>query len=229
MSNGIHRFSAVINPEIYLKDPESTPLGKAILRESVNMIVELGLENFTFRKLSYNIGTTEASIYRYFENKSKLLLYLTSWYWAWTEYQLVMVNANINQPRVKLRNAIAILANRLIAAPIESDKEKLFQIICTESSKSYFIKDVDKLNRLGLYYNYKRIVALISNIILEIDPAYKTPHMLVSTIIEGIHHQLFFAGHLPGLTDKSTDEDYLVIFYYKLAVSNLNQKNQPIC
>lgn len=228
MSQGLYRFTAIINPEIYIKDPESTILGKSIITESVKLIAELGFEGFNFKKLSQRIGTTEASVYRYFENKNKLLLYLTSWYWAWIEYRLAMVNANLSDPGQKLKNAIAILSNKHLTEESEADFQKLFDIICVESFKSYFIKDVDNLNRQGLYHNYKRIVAIISDIIKQIDPGYHTPHMLVSTIIEGIHHQLFFADHLPSLTDKLQDEDYLVNFYYNLAISNLKYQNEPI-
>lgn len=40
------------------------------------MIYKTGYEAFTFKKLAEDIGTTEAGIYRYFENKYKLLVYL---------------------------------------------------------------------------------------------------------------------------------------------------------
>lgn len=226
MNTGLFRFSAVINPEMYLKDPESSLLGKNIIRESVQMINELGFEGFTFKKLSQRIGTTEASVYRYFENKNKLLLYLTSWYWAWIEYQLALINANINDPCLKLWNAIAVLSNRkLTDMQGPGDINGLFDIICVESSKSYFVKDVDSLNSQGFFYNYKRIVANIREIILQIDPGYATPNMLISTIIEGIHHQLYFAIHLPSLTDTPPNEDYLEDFYYKLAISSIQNQN----
>jgi len=65
---------------LFLKDPQTTELGKKIIRESIQLIKELGFESFTFRKLSVRIESTEASIYRYFENKHRLLVYLVTWY-----------------------------------------------------------------------------------------------------------------------------------------------------
>ena len=53
-------------------------------------MVEIGFESFTFKKLAAKIESTEASVYRYFENKHKLLIYLVSWYWNWVEYRLDM-------------------------------------------------------------------------------------------------------------------------------------------
>jgi len=52
----------------------------------------------------------------------------------------------------------------------------------------------------------------VSDIILEINPTYKYPHMLISTIIEGAHHQRFFAQHLPRLTDAVNGEDAIIEF-----------------
>ena len=85
-----------INNKIYLKDPESSNLGKKILEYSILMIDEMGFEGFTFKKLGARIGSNESSIYRYFESKHKLLLYLTSWYWGcwsinWYSQQTVLL------------------------------------------------------------------------------------------------------------------------------------------
>ena len=52
------------------------------------MIDQLGFEQFTFKKLARAIGSTEASVYRYFDNKHRLLTYLIAWYWKWMEYQI---------------------------------------------------------------------------------------------------------------------------------------------
>ncbi len=40
-----------INEKIYLKDPESSDLGKRIVEESIIMIDDIGFESFTFKKL----------------------------------------------------------------------------------------------------------------------------------------------------------------------------------
>lgn len=224
MEGSLFRFSANINTDVYIKDPESSPLGTTIIKHALELIEELGFEEFTFKKLAAKINSTEASIYRYFENKHKLLLYLTSWYWGWVEYQLLIKNSNIINPVDRLKNAISVLATPSVPGTNILDEHKLFRIICHESSKVYLVKEVDELNKHGVFFNYKKIVAIISQIILNINPLYPFPHMLATTIIEGIHHQMFFATHLPSLTDKNTNEDYLIQFYFDLAISNI-QKN----
>src|SRR6056297_3765596 len=98
-----------INEKIYLKDPESSNLGKRIIEHSILMINEMGFESFTFKKLGVKIGSNESSIYRYFENKHKLLLYLTSWYWGWMEYRMAFNLANVSSAHSRLERAITVL------------------------------------------------------------------------------------------------------------------------
>ena len=65
-----------LNSNLYIRDPQETKLGKKIIEFSIILIEELGFEKFTFKKLAIKIESTEASIYRYFQNKHKLLIYL---------------------------------------------------------------------------------------------------------------------------------------------------------
>ncbi len=62
-----------------VKDPQETKLGMSILNTSIELIDSIGFEKLTFKKLAIEVGTTEASIYRYFENKNQLLQYLFAW------------------------------------------------------------------------------------------------------------------------------------------------------
>ena len=48
--------------------------------------------------------------------------------------------------------------------------------------------------------------------------------MLVSTIIEGAHHQRFFATHLPKLTDNFKNEDSVTRFYTELVFKMVENK-----
>ena len=68
MATNIH---LTLDHNSYLREPESTELGRRIISESIRMIDALGFEQFTFKKLGAEIGSTEASVYRYFENKHK--------------------------------------------------------------------------------------------------------------------------------------------------------------
>jgi len=216
-------IKVVVNDHVFLKDPESSSLGARIVSGGVDLIDELGFECFTFRKLAQKIGSTEASIYRYFDSKHMLLLYLTSWYWAWLEYQLVFTMANITSPHDRLRRALMLLTE----APKSDDNyqhintEKLGRIVIAESSKAYHTKDVDEENRMGIYRDYKSLVRRVSDIIHEINPEFKYPHMLVSTVIEGAHQQRFFAEHLPKLTDVIESEDAICEFYREMVFKTI--------
>jgi len=95
MINLLSNLKISVPDKIFIKDPESSDLGKRIIEHSILLIDEIGFDSFTFKKLGVKIGSNESSIYRYFESKHKLLLYLTSWYWAWIEYQLVFAPPSI--------------------------------------------------------------------------------------------------------------------------------------
>ncbi|MDT8413212.1 MAG: helix-turn-helix domain-containing protein [Vicingaceae bacterium] len=207
-----------INENIFLKNPESSELGKKIIAGSIDLINKMGFEAFTFKKLGQAIGSTEASIYRYFESKHKLLLYLNCWYWSWTEYKMMFGLANISSPEERLRKAILLLTQEVVEdnSFMHINELKLNQIVISESSKAYLTKEVDQDNKLGAYTVQKQLVQRVSDIILEINPTYKYPHMLISTVIEGAHLQRYFAEHLPRLTDTSDKDDYITSFYTEL-------------
>jgi hypothetical protein len=61
----------------------------------------------------------------------------------------------------------------------------------------------------------------VANIIKEINPQYKYPIMLVTTVIEGAHQQRFFAEHLPRLTNKQNKPHYLSKFYMDLVFKTI--------
>ena len=102
-----------INDKIYVKDPQSSDLGKRIIEHGINMIFEMGFDKFTFKKLGERIGSNESSIYRYFESKHKLLLYLASWYWAWLEYQLVFATINMPDAQNQLKRALEVVTRAI--------------------------------------------------------------------------------------------------------------------
>ena len=108
MDKILSNFKIVVQESIYNKDPESSDLGKRIVKHSIELIDKIGFDCFTFKKLGEEIGSNESSIYRYFENKHKLLIYLSSWYWAWLEYQLVIETHSIQNPIDKLKKSIEI-------------------------------------------------------------------------------------------------------------------------
>ncbi len=211
----LSKISIQVNDKIYLKNPDTSELGRKLVAGSIDLIDELGFEGFTFRKLANAIDSTEASIYRYFENKHKLLIYLTAWYWGWMEYRLVFGLANIPSAIQRLEKAMDLISEEVKEDSTFShiNEIKLNHIILSESSKAFLTKSVDEENQEGFFAGYKALVQRISKIIMEINPEYKYPHMLVSTLIEGVHHQRYFTEHLPSLTDVIPGEDAISDFY----------------
>ena len=179
------------------------------------MINELGFEAFTFKKLGIQIESPESSVYRYFENKHTLLIYLVSWYWNWIEFLLAFTTANISSPSERLERSLKILTNPIKANYPKSyiDEDMLSRIIITESVKAYHTIDVDTENKKGFFKSYKKVVQRVSDLVLEVNPKYKYPHMLISTVIEGTHQQKYFAEHLPSLTDVRQGTDSISEFY----------------
>ncbi|MEO0897143.1 MAG: TetR/AcrR family transcriptional regulator, partial [Bacteroidota bacterium] len=102
-----------ISQKLFQKDPNSSDLGKKIVSTAICLIDSMGLESFTFKKLANEISSTEASIYRYFENKHKLLIYIISWYWNWLSYRLRIETHRITSPVEKLDIAIEIFCHKL--------------------------------------------------------------------------------------------------------------------
>ncbi|HIP32857.1 MAG TPA: TetR/AcrR family transcriptional regulator [Crocinitomicaceae bacterium] len=215
-----------ISPELYTKKPDSSGLGREIISKSIELINEMGFEAFTFKKLGIAINSPESSIYRYFNNKQSLLIYLTSWYWTWTEYRLVFATTNVASPEERLNKCIEI-----ITQPVEVDDDisyvneiLLSEIIFSESLKAYHTKNVAEKNKIGSFQAYKNVVQRISDIVMEINPLFEYPHMLISTIIEGAHQQKYFAEHLPALTDKIKDKNAITEFYKEMINQILNIK-----
>lgn len=197
-----------INEKIFIKDPESSNLGKRIIENSILLIDEIGFDVFTFKKLGTKIGSNESSIYRYFESKHKLLLYLASWYWSWLEYQLVFATNSIADPIEKIEKTITILTQ---TAMLDSnfahiDEVVLKRIVINEYSKSYLTKEVDEENKEGYFFIYKRLVRRLNEMILNIDSTYKYSFSLASTVIDGALHQHFLKDHFPSISDlKNSD------------------------
>ena len=210
------QLSFKVNEHIYLRDPESSELGKQIVKNAIDLIYELGFEHFTFKKLATKMSTTEASIYRYFENKHRLLLYILNWYWSYMEFLVDFTIQNIQDPKEKLTKIIHLFTQSLPESVGQLDYNKSFlnQIVLSESSKVYLIKEVKEINSFQVFKPYKDLCNAVGEIILECNPNYKYPHSLASTIIEMAHLQNFFMNNLPSLTDFSKSKDEKEIIKY---------------
>ena len=195
--------------KLYLRDPEQTDLGRRILDFSIKLIDELGFEKFTFKKLATAIGSTEASVYRYFENKHKLLIYLVSWYWRWLEYQIDYQIHNVEDKKRAIELAIGVLADSIKYDPNFShiDEVTLHRIVVEESSKAFLTKQVNNDRKDGLFSGYRSLCLKLASLLTEFNNNYPYPKALASTVVEASHQQIFFATHLPDLTDLKVQEE----------------------
>ncbi|MFY8066090.1 MAG: TetR/AcrR family transcriptional regulator [Flavobacterium sp.] len=203
MNNLLLSLKIQVNDKIYVKDPETSSLGRKIIQESILLMDEIGFENFTFKKLGERIGSNESSIYRYFESKHKLLVYLSSWYWSWIEYRLVFITNNIENPIEKLNKAIMVVTQK-----IEDDSQTehinesiLNKIIITEFTKTMMTKEIDTENKEGFFLIYKRVINRLVAMIEVVNPQYAYSKSLASSIVEGALHQHFLKNHLKTITN----------------------------
>jgi AcrR family transcriptional regulator len=192
-----------VNEHIYLRNPESSDLGKKILKHSIDLIYEIGFEQFTFKKLAVVAETTEASIYRYFENKQKLLLYIINWYWCYLDFMLDYQLKNITNKKDKIKIILHLLTDEMPVSnhEMEINKHFIHKIVIAESSKVYLVKDVNEINQHEVFKPFKELCAKIAKEFSDYNPAYIFTKSLSSTAIETAHDQEFFVAHLPRLTD----------------------------
>lgn len=218
-------ISISLNSGLYLKDPQQSDLGKRIIKHSILLIDEIGFEQFNFKKLAEEMKSTEASIYRYFENKHLLLTYLVSWYWEWLNYMIEIKTFNIEDPMRKLE----IIVHTFVSVSEENpaieyvNESSLHNLVIAEGTKVYHTKGVDEENNKGFFLNYKEMVSSVAEVILEIKPKFPYPHALASNLFEMTNTHFYFADHLPRLTDidnkagqKEEVEKMLLFFITKL-------------
>ncbi|MDZ4756711.1 MAG: TetR/AcrR family transcriptional regulator [Bacteroidota bacterium] len=217
-----------LNEKLFLRNPIETELGKKIIKHSIFLIHKIGFDAFTFKKLALEIGTTEAGVYRYFENKHLLLLYIVDWYWSWQEYRLILKINNVVKPETKLKKVIQLLCTPItddISTPYINEN-LLYEIVMSEGAKTYLTKLVSAYNKEKLFKPYKDFCVRISEIILENNRQYKFPRSLASTIIEMSHSQNYYVKNLPSLSDlkKGKEENVVHKFIESLVFSSIKQE-----
>jgi AcrR family transcriptional regulator len=222
MHNILSNIIISVNEKLYVKNPETSGLGKKIIQHSILLIDEIGFENFTFKKLGEKINSNESSIYRYFESKHKLMLYLSSWYWGWIEYRLVFATNNVNNPLERLQKAITIVTEKIEddQTTLHINESILNKIIIQEFSKTLITKEVDEENKEGYFLVYKRVINRIIEMITHVNPTYPFTKSLASSIVQGALHQHFLKDHLTTITncDKNNSPTE---FYLHLATNLL--------
>ena len=197
-----------LNDGLYHRDPQETTLGQKIIKHGIQLIDEIGFEAFNFKKLALRMQSTEASVYRYFENKHLLLIYLVSWYWEWVSYLIDINSMNIDDPKKRLEIIIKTIVYASKDNPsIEYVNESiLHRLIIAEGTKAYHTKSVDEENREGFFVNYKKLTEKVANVISKVNPDFPYPHALASSLFEMANNHIYFALHLPSLTDVEVKE-----------------------
>ena len=221
-------FKIKPSSSLFLRDPDGTEMGKSIVRKSIKLISYIGYEQFTFKKLALEIPTTEATVYRYFENKHKLLIYLIDYYWAFIRYQVLFNINNLKSPEDKIRTIIDLLVweDNSTMYSAEIDQKALYYIAITDGSKTFLSKEVDNLNKNQVFVPYKELCELIASVFREYNPDYKFANSLASTLVETSHFQYFFMHHLPRLCDfaDSKDPKVLEVFLENLVFGALGNR-----
>lgn len=208
-----------VSDTLYLKDPKSSKLGKSIISASISLFEEYGVEAFTFKKLSEKVNTTESSIYRYFENKYKLLMYLISWYINFLEHKLAFSIANIENPEDKLKFALKIIIrNEDINLP-EMNLISLQKILIFESNKALLFKQLGVTS--SAFEAYNSLCKRIAEIIILINSDYKYPESLSSLIFEGIYHQKLLEYRNNELCNTKSFND-IEEFFYNLTIKTIS-------
>lgn len=200
-----------LNSGLFLKEPQDSKLGQKIIKHGILLIDKIGFESFNFKKLAIEIGSTEASIYRYFENKHLLLIYLVSWYWEWVGYLIRIGTMNVKDPQKKLD----IIIKTIVSASLENpsidyvNESVLHNVVIDEGSKVYHTKEVDKENSKGFFLNLKNLVTMVADVVLEVNPKFPYPIAFASNLFEIANDHIYFASHIPTLTDiKDSDKKY---------------------
>lgn len=209
-----------LNKTLYVKDPEETELGKEIISKSIELIYELGLDKFTFKKLAIKIGSNEPSIYRYFENKQQLLSYLNSWYWSWIEFNIDNNIRNIQSNKTKLKIIIQVLTNSSTydANFGHIDEEKLSHIII-RAYQGIFV-DQNKSKKYDIFESFDSLCNKISIVIKDSNPEYSSPKALAISLIKIVHEQIFFLINCSSITEIK-DNSLLIVFTENILFSTL--------
>jgi len=201
-------FQVHIPSRMAQHDPSHSRTGLKILNTAIQLIADEGYEAFHLSRLAEKAGTVESTVYRYFENKHKLLLYISGWYWAYLDFSIDYETREMKDPRQILSKAIEMMAG--ISLPKNSsligDPLIIHRIITMEFSKIYITQMAHDDNKEGYFVYFKTFVNKIGNLLADIMPGYKFPRSLAFLLVLGIYQQIHVAEKLPALSDYDHSE-----------------------
>lgn len=187
---------------LYLKNPRESKTGGHIISEAAAMIATGGIEQLTFKKLALRCGCTEATVYRYFENKHSLLLYVLNIFWIWQEYRMVLATQNIEDPMERLDHAIAVIARPEIPKDQGEFGEHVLLTAIHEGVKIHLSRELRKEIDNGSMSAYHRLVQRLGALIRNYLPDYLFSEALSVTLLDNALQQLFFMKHFSGMAGK---------------------------
>ncbi len=197
-----------LDPSLSLRDT-SSPMGRRILSEGLDLMVELGLEAFTFKKLAEHMGITEVTVYHYFANKQRMLQYYFQLYWMWLRTHCEQDSSSLKDARARLHDDIKALCGvwpkNTLAAQL--DPSVLRTLMINEGSKSFTHKNVDADNELKLFKPYKDLCAHVASELRACSPRLRSSRSFATTLVEMAHSLEFAMLHLPALTELSVKKD----------------------
>lgn len=224
MQRLLSQYTVQLDKALYAKDPAISDIGKEILKHGVTILEHEGLEAFTFKKLAAAMNSTESTLYRYFNNKHQLLMYLCSWYWSYLEWKMAFATANIEEPEQKLDNALKVLIECSKNTNDILDDSLLQKVVCAEWGKVFDAhhKEIDDLK--GYYSSYNSLVERLSLILLENKKDLKGSHGLASAIIDTAMRELFFHFYLPSMND-ATKSQHSMLHLLQLLTQSIRNNN----
>lgn len=213
MEELLKSIQITVPSSIYVSDPIHTELGKKILKEGSILIAEDGIDNFTFKKLSKKIESTEAAIYRYFVNKHMLLWYYNAWYWKWMEYNFVFKSQNIESKYEKCLLVTEMLSNPpVISKAIEYiDGESLLKVIKKDGLRLFLM--IKKDNEESDYStSLKSFCDRFKKLIEELNPSYPFSLEMAFNIILSTHFNVDILDFLATDSKKKSQNDFWIDF-----------------
>lgn len=220
-----------MNDKLYLRDPEHSELGQNIVHRGVLLMDKKGFDEFTFKKLASELNTAEASVYRYFENKHRLLTYLVAWYWRWLEFRVVYDTNNLTDTTAQLKIVTRLIAGAEApsAAGGGMNLSALQRVVIRDATKAYHTSHVAEDNKAQLFKPYKDLCARVAELIKAHNPDFPFPRSLASTLLETAHDQTYFMINLPSLTDfpKAPSPDPVVEFLELLLFNSIGREPSP--
>lgn len=192
-----------VDSKLFQRDPEETDLGRRIIEEGVRLIDSLGIEEFTLKKLATAIDSTEASMYRYFENKHQLLFYLLSWYWTRLSYLFDSQTLRVEDPWERLRVGLQVVIDIIEDDPTTThiDEAALSRIAILESSKVYRFATTQERYGDAIFLAHSEFSDRMVRAVKLISPQYPHPKALISVVLLGLQRQLYHLVHMPHMTD----------------------------